>query len=59
MEQNRIDLSQFNEVQLKALAYDELNKLENARNNLAILNQELANRQRLVNSPQQENAQQV
>lgn len=56
MEQNRIDLSKLNEVQLKALAYDELNKLENARNNLSILNQELANRQLLANPAQQETA---
>jgi|GEM_PF-5424112 hypothetical protein len=57
MEQNKIDLGQFNEVQLKALAYDELNKLEIAKNNLSILNQELANRQRLQNASQQEKTQ--
>lgn len=57
MEQNKIDLGQLNEVQLKALAYDELNKLEIAKNNLIILNQELANRQRLQNVSQQEKTQ--
>ncbi len=45
MEQNQVDLSQFNINELKATAYDEVVKLNAARNNLRVLNQELAKRQ--------------
>jgi hypothetical protein len=44
IEQNKIDLSQMSEIQLKALAYDEMSKLEMAQNNIRIINQELNNR---------------
>lgn len=49
MEQTQINLSQLTEIELKAFAYDELNKLESAKNNLRIINQELANRQAAAN----------
>ncbi len=45
MEQNQVNLSQFNINELKAFAYDEVVKLNTANNNLRVLNQELANRQ--------------
>ena len=45
MEQNQVDLSQFNINELKATAYDEVVKLTAASNNLRVLNQELAKRQ--------------
>ena len=45
MEQNQVNLSQFNINELKAYAYDELIKINVANNNLRILNQELAKRQ--------------
>jgi len=45
MEQNQLNLSQFNINELKAYAYDELIKINVANNNLRILNQELAKRQ--------------
>jgi|LakMenE18May11ns_1017448.scaffolds.fasta_scaffold9668616_2 hypothetical protein len=45
MEQNQVNLSQFNINELKALAYDEVVKLNAASNNLRVLNQELAKRQ--------------
>jgi hypothetical protein len=44
MEQNQVNLSQLSDVQLKALAYDELAKVEIAQSNLRVINQELANR---------------
>lgn len=44
MEQNQVNLSQLSDVQIKALAYDELAKVEFAQANLRALNQELANR---------------
>lgn len=50
MEQTQINLSQLTEIELKAFAYDELNKLESAKNNLRIINQELLNRQATANS---------
>jgi hypothetical protein len=37
-------LEQFTSEQLKAMAYDEMAKLEVAQNNLRILNQEIAKR---------------
>ncbi len=49
MEQTQINVSQLTEIELKAFAYDELNKLETAKNNLRIINQELANRQAAAN----------
>lgn len=49
MEQTQINLSQLTEIELKAFAYDELNKLESAKNNLRIINQELLNRQAAAN----------
>ena len=49
MEQTQINVSQLTEIELKAFAYDELNKLESAKNNLRIINQELANRQAAAN----------
>lgn len=49
MEQTQINLSQLTEIELKAFAYDELNKLESVKNNLRIINQELANRQAAAN----------
>ena len=45
MEQNRVNLSQFNINELKATAYDEVVKINAASNNLRVLNQELAKRQ--------------
>lgn len=45
MEQNQVNLSQFNINELKALAYDEVVKINTTSNNLRILNQELAKRQ--------------
>jgi hypothetical protein len=45
MEQNQVNLSQFNINELKAYAYDELIKINVANNNLRILNQELSQRQ--------------
>ena len=45
MEQNQVNLSQFNINELKAYAYDELIKINVANNNLRILNHELAKRQ--------------
>lgn len=45
MEENKqIKLSDFNLIQLKAFAYDEVVKLNMAQNNLRVVNQELANR---------------
>jgi len=45
MEQNQLNLSQFNINELKAYAYDEVVKINAASNNLKVLNQELAKRQ--------------
>ena len=45
MEQNQTNLSDLNIHELKALAYDELAKINVHNNNLRILNQELSNRQ--------------
>ena len=45
MEQNQVNLSQFNINELKALAYDEVVKINTTSNNLRVLNQELAKRQ--------------
>ena len=45
MEQNQINLSQFNIHELKAIAYDELVKVNIHGGNLRILNQELNNSQ--------------
>ncbi len=44
-EQKQITLAELNIVQLKAIAYDEIIKLNVAQNNLRVLNQELSNRQ--------------
>jgi len=44
-EQKQITLSDLNLVQLKAIAYDEIVKLNVSQNNLRVLNQELSNRQ--------------
>lgn len=39
-----MDLTKLSEVELKVMYYDELVKFEMSRNNLTILNQELAKR---------------
>ena len=44
-EQKQITLAELNIVQLKAIAYDEIVRLNVAQNNLRVLNQELSNRQ--------------
>lgn len=44
-EQKQITLQDLNIVQLKAIAYDEIVKLNIAQSNLQVLNRELANRQ--------------
>ena len=44
-EQKQITLADLNIVQLKAVAYDEIVKLNVSQNNLRVLNQELSNRQ--------------
>ena len=44
-EQKQITLAELNIVQLKAIAYDEIVKLNISQNNLRVLNQELSNRQ--------------
>jgi len=44
-EQKQITLAELNIVQLKAIAYDEIIKLNVSQNNLRVLNQELSNRQ--------------
>ena len=44
-EQKQITLADLNIVQLKAVAYDEIIKLNVSKNNLRVLNQELSNRQ--------------
>lgn len=44
-EQKQITLADLNVVQLKAIAYDEIVKLNVSQNNLRVLNQELSNRQ--------------
>jgi hypothetical protein len=44
MEQNQVQVNQLSDIQLKALAYDELAKIEQAQNNLRVINGELANR---------------
>ena len=45
MEQNQVNISQLSVNELKALAYDELIKINIANNNLRVLNQELSKRQ--------------
>ena len=45
VEQKQITLADLNIVQLKAVAYDEIVKLNVSQNNLRVLNQELSNRQ--------------
>ena len=49
-------LSDLTVVELKSLAYDELAKLENAQQNLRVLNQEIAKR---VQEQQTQQAQQA
>ena len=44
-EQKQITLADLIIVQLKAIAYDEIIKLNVSQNNLRVLNQELSNRQ--------------
>jgi hypothetical protein len=44
-EQKQITLADLNIVQLKAIAYDEILKLNVSQNNLRFINQELFNRQ--------------
>ena len=44
-EQKQITLADLNIVQLKAIAYDEIIKLNISQNNLRFVNQELFNRQ--------------
>lgn len=45
MEQNQVNISELNINELKALAYDELVKINAVNNNLRVLNQELSQRQ--------------
>jgi len=45
MEQNKINVSELNINELKALAFDELVKINVLNNNLRVLNQELSQRQ--------------
>lgn len=45
MEQNQVNISQLSINELKALAYDELLKINVVNNNLRVLNQELSKRQ--------------
>lgn len=45
-------ITDLTEIELKALAYDELNKLQLAQNNLRVLNEELFKRQQ-AQQPQQ------
>jgi hypothetical protein len=44
-QQKQITLAELNIVQLKAIAYDEIVKLNISQNNLRFINQELSNRQ--------------
>ena len=44
-QQKQMTLAELNIVQLKAIAYDEIVKLNVSQNNLRVLNQELSNRQ--------------
>jgi len=44
-EQKQVTLADLNIVQLKAIAYDEVVKLNISQNNLRVINQELFNRQ--------------
>ena len=44
MEQNQVQINQLSDIQLKALAYDELGKIEQAQGNLRVINTELSNR---------------
>ena len=44
MEQKKVDLAQIPDVQLKALIYDEQNKVLLSQNNIQALQQELVNR---------------
>jgi len=44
-QQKQITLAELNIVQLKAIAYDEIIKLNISQNNLRFINQELSNRQ--------------
>jgi hypothetical protein len=37
-------LSEYTDIELKAIAYDELQKLQSAQNNLRIINEELVRR---------------
>ena len=39
-----MDIKTLSETELKALAFDEMVKIEHAQNNLRVINQELANR---------------
>lgn len=43
--QKQVTLADLNIVQLKAIAYDEVVKLNISQNNLRVINQELFNRQ--------------
>lgn len=45
-------LSEYTDVELKAIAYDELQKAQIAQNNLRIINEELTRRNQ-ANTPQQ------
>jgi len=44
MENESVDIKNLSVIELKALAYDELGKLEMAQRNLRILNDELTRR---------------
>lgn len=44
-QQKQVTLADLNIVQLKAIAYDEVVKLNISQNNLRVINQELFNRQ--------------
>jgi hypothetical protein len=41
---NTVDIKSLSDIEIKALAYDELAKLEMCQSNLRVLNKELADR---------------
>ena len=46
-----MDIKSMTEIELKALAYDEITKLQIAQQNLAVINNELAARRQLEAQP--------
>ena len=55
MEENKIYLSELTDIELKALAYDEIIKLENTKNNLNVINQEFLKRQQPIQADKLKN----